>query len=1607
MTTARSSQKTGASTPKAKNSAPPAAKAAPKEFHSVLFARAAREDIDVIGADLKNQLSAIAYAQINRNYKAGTSAISITPVHGEVAGRKRDYSVITICNENMPFLLDSTLAEIAEHNLEPLLVIHPILGVVRDKKGDFEKFAGDASIAAPQGARRESLIQILVDRIESQTTQQAIFGGLQKVYADVRLAVNDWAAMREQLSSAVMAYRTNPPPLPAEEVREAIAFLTWINNDNFTLLGMRKYTYPDGDAASTPVDGSGLGIMRDPAMRVLRRGRDLVTVTPEVRAFLEKPVALIITKANVKSHVHRRAHLDYIGVKTFSTDGSLEGELRIIGLFSSQAYTSTPGDIPYLRRKVSETLARMGYDPASHSGRALMNVIESFPRDELFQIDADTLHHYASDILTLYERPRIRALARIDTFDRYVSVMVYIPKDRYDTNIRRRVGEYLATVYKGRLSAAYPAYPEGALARTHYIIGRDEGKTPDIARADIEAAIASIVRTWPDALKNALSERGAEGRQLSARYADGFSASYRDAFGAADAMRDIAVIEKLSAAQPRAVDLYRRDNADANQISLKVYARGAAIPLSVRVPVLENMAFTVINERTYHVTPAGAAEADGVWLHDMTLSFPQTSEDITGSLDEKIEEGLLAVFSDQAESDAFNRLILTAGLTWREAATMRMFGRYLQQTGIPYGQDYIASALTRYPEIARALFSLFDARFNPAHAAKTRADKEAALLTSINKQLDGVSNLDDDRILRRYINLITSAIRTTFYQKEADGMPRPVLACKFEANKIEGLPLPRPLYEIFVYSPRVEGIHLRFGKVARGGLRWSDRPQDFRTEILSLVKAQQVKNAVIVPVGAKGGFVPKRLPPPSNRQAWMDEGIAAYKIFISTLLQLTDNIVDGKIKPPANTVRHDQDDPYLVVAADKGTATFSDIANGISLAMGHWLGDAFASGGSAGYDHKKMGITARGAWEAVKRHFREINVDIQSTPVTVAGVGDMSGDVFGNGMLLSEQLKVIAAFDHRDIFLDPNPDPKKSWAERKRLFDLPRSSWQDYDKTMISKGGGIYPRSAKSIALSPEIRKALNFERTECTPAELMTAILKSPVDLLWFGGIGTYIRATAETDAQAGDRANDAIRITGADLNCKVIGEGANLGMTQLARIEAAQTGVRLNTDAIDNSAGVNTSDVEVNIKIALSKPEAQGKLPTAKREALLASMTDDVAALVLRNNYLQTLALSLSKLRGSEDIADIKNLMRTLEGEGRLNRAVEFLPSDAELDNRARAGRGLTRPELAVLLAYAKLALFDDLISSTVPDDPYLARELERYFPPKMRENYADAIATHRLRRDIVATQLGNAIINRCGPTVIARLSDETGRSVADIANAYALTRDSFGFLDLNTMIDSLDTKVPGDVQLNLYARVQDAILTRMIWFLRRTDFKTGLSALVERYRKAIDAVAKNPGEIYSADDFKRREDDVAALTRHGVPAQLAARMADLAMLAAVPDAVAVAQRTKASDRDAALTMFRLADLIAVGPMKIAADALKTNDHFERLAAIRARDAMDAVIADLAAGIIAKYGAGAKGVNAWAAARGDDLARVKRSLSELSQGEMTQAKLSLAAAMLRDLVQ
>ncbi|MGI6246473.1 MAG: NAD-glutamate dehydrogenase [Pseudochelatococcus sp.] len=1587
--------------------------AVPGRFVAALLGHVADEDLAACSDAFLAARVAEAFAHLGEPRRPGEPRIRLVDPAGGDGEDGRAVTVVEIVNDNMPFLLDSTLAAVIELGFETLLIAHPILDVERDAAGALAVLHGEAGVEAPApGVSRESLIHLLVPRIHDPDRRERLVDELTRVYADVASAVSDWPAMRARLIAAVESLRETPSPLDAGTVDEAAAFLQWLADDNFTILGIREYRFQP-DSVADPVEGTGLGILRDPSVRILRRGRELVAISPEIRAFLQRPAALIITKANVRSRVHRRVHLDYVGVKLFDTAGEVVGELRIAGLFTGNAYTQSTTTIPYLRRKVAQIARRAEFDPASYSGRSLLHVLDDYPRDELFQIDADTLFGFVQDILRLTERPRVRVLARPDEFGRFVSALVYLPKDRYDTDVQGEIGAFLKRLYQGRLSAVFPSFPEGPLARIHFIIGRDEGDVPVIDRATLEAGILERVRTWGDALDAALDRHvgGERGRQLAAAYARAFGGAYREAFSGEEVIADIAVIEQLGRDHPRAVGFYRRAGDLESRAALKVFSRSAPTPLSERVPLLEKLGFRVVNERTYRVAPHSAEEEGRVWLHDMTLERAGGGPINVERARPDLEAALMALFEGRAESDGFNALVLEAGLGWRDAAILRAYGRYLRQIGVPFGQEYLAATLAGHPAIATRLVALIGARFDP-DADEGRQEREKAVKGEIEERLQSVSSLDEDRILRRFVNLIEATVRTNVFQRDAAGEPRATIAFKFECARVEGLPKPAPLYEIFVYSPRVEGVHLRFGKVARGGLRWSDRPQDFRTEVLGLVKAQQVKNAVIVPVGAKGGFVPKRLPPASDRAAWLEEGRGAYRVFIASLLDLTDNRVDADIVPPLRTVRHDGDDPYLVVAADKGTATFSDLANEISLEHGHWLGDAFASGGGHGYDHKGMGITARGAWEAVKRHFREIDIDIQTTPVTVAGVGDMSGDVFGNGMLLSRAVKVVAAFDHRDIFLDPDPDPAASWAERKRLFELPRSSWQDYDRALISSGGGVFSRSVKTIPLSEPVRVRLGIGKAEVSPQELISAILRAPVDLLWFGGIGTYIRGAGETDEQVGDRANDAVRIAGADVRARVIGEGANLGVTQPGRIEAARKGVRLNTDAIDNSAGVNTSDIEVNLKIALAIPERDGRLSPDERNALLAQMTPDVARLVLATNYEQPRAISLVELRGAEEIGYARRLIAVLEAAGRLDRGLEYLPDDAELAAREKRGEGLARPEIAVLLAYAKLALYDAILESPVPDDPYAARELTHYFPPELSDRFPDAIAHHRLRREIIATRLSNAIVNHAGPSIATRVADQTGASVQTLAAAFVTVWSAFGLADIVAGIDALDGRIgqhagqlSGATQRLLYAELQDRLIDLVVWFSRNVDFTAeGIDAIVARYRAGVVDVG---GVLDRASANAVRDGRLEALLALNVPDGVAARLARLAALAETPDIVRAAAGTRRPVSEVAAVHFALAEVFGFQDLAEAARGVVPGDYYDRLALDRAATALADAHGRLTVEVVTS-GAGLSGaaaVEAWADARADDVGRIKKAVDVIRASGLTLAKAIVAANLLGDL--
>ena len=1559
----------------------------------VLFSSVSMDDLDLFPAKSLAACAVFAESEI-RAWDGKSSRLSLVNVD-QATKDGRDVSVLAITTLNKPFLYDSVMGEVTSDVRDILMALHPIL-VLSGKKPAVLFSHGDGS----DPAQRVSHIQIHMPRLSAAAAGD-LTARVRNVLDQVRSAVSDWKsmlAMIDHSAADLVALDVDKKIEPARQ--EALAFLSWLRDNNFTFLGMREYVYTgDGNSAElSRATTEGLGILSDPDVLVLRLGKDQVTTTPEILDFLQGPDFLIITKANVRSVIHRRTYMDYIGIKRFNSKGKVVGELRVVGLFTSTAYTRSVTKIPLLRSKVQAVVSEFGFDPESHSGKLLLNTLEAYPRDDLFQIDAPLLARFCMQINELSDRPRVRVLPRIDRFDRFVSLIVYVPRDQYDSIARERIGDYFKTIYNGRVSAYYPAFPEGGVARVHFIIGRSEGKTPQIPQEQLERDIRSIVTRWEDQYRLL---GGAAAARMSV------SQSYKERFRPEEALADLDDILACRESGAIRIAFYRGEETANNHLALKIFHAGEPVALSRRVPLLENLGFEVISEQTHEIfldEQAGASRT--VVVHDMEIAHQDGRIIDLASDGQRLAEAFLSVWRGDTDNDSYNRLVTNAGLSVREATVLRAYARYLRQVGIPYSQEYIADSLDRHAAISAKLFELFRIRFDLGLNNDKRRELTARLTEEIETALTEVPSLDDDRILRRYVNAIEASLRTNYFQTGPDGAPRPALAFKLDPKALEALPEPRPFREIFVYGAEVEGLHLRFGPVARGGLRWSDRAQDYRTEVLGLVKAQQVKNAVIVPVGSKGGFYPKRLPTESGRDAVFEAGREAYKLFIRTLLSVTDNIIGDAVVPPANTIRHDTDDPYFVVAADKGTATFSDTANALSQERDFWLDDAFASGGSAGYDHKKMGITARGAWEAVKRHFREMSIDIQTTPFTVAGVGDMSGDVFGNGMLLSEKIRLLAAFDHRDIFIDPDPDCSIGFKERSRLFDLGRSSWQDYDKSKLSKGGMIIPRTLKSVDLTPEAAAAIGLTSYKATPQDIMTAILSMETDLLWFGGIGTYIKDAGENDAAVGDRANDAIRITAGQVRAKVIGEGANLGVTQKGRIAYALHGGRCNSDAIDNSAGVNSSDVEVNIKIALANAMREDRLTRPKRDILLASMTDEVAELVLRNNYLQTLAISIAQARGISGVGALNRVMSNLESRGLLNRKVEDLPDDAAIAERVASGRALTRPEIGVLLSYAKLVLFDEIVASSLPDDPYFGDTLRSYFPKGMLKAHAADIAGHRLRREIIATLLANDAINRGGPAFVIGLGDKSGATAADIVKAFVLARDGLSLNHLYAQVDALDTKVSGAVQNRLYAEIGDTLKSVTGWALKTGAALGDLGAAIASMR---DGVSKLDGKLAAAlPEFMRQEAEAirADLVSQAVPEGLARQIAGLANLTLAPDICRVAASSNTDLMRATETFFAVTDALRVGRIVAAVDRIPVADHFEGLALARSLDEISEARRIIAATALDSYPKTTDPSGQWLDANKDRIAHVRSQILNLTDsGELSVAKLTVAAGMLSDL--
>ncbi len=1498
---------------------------------------AGRELNDLVGA-------AAAHFDLGRRHAGDAAKVHMfNPELGEHSWQST-HTVVQIVSADMPFLVDSAIMEINRQGLTLHLVIHPVLRVARDAKG---KLQDVTSATAGGEGRLESFMCLEIDRQTDPARLQEIGAGLQRVLADVAAAVTDWKPMQQRLRALIDEIAAAKPPLDAEEAREAHAFLEWLLDKHITLLGYRDYdlvSENDEDVLRI-VRGSGLGILREREGTTV--STSFATLPPETRARARKPEILVLSKANARATVHRPGYLDYVGVKRFDDKGRVIGERRILGLYTHNVYTANVADIPLVRRKVAAVHDRVGFLPASHNGKAFNSILEDYPRDELLQIEPDQLFAFAMAILQLGARQRTRLLVRHDAYGRFVTCMVYVPRDKFSTEQRQRFQRILAEAYNGTAAEFNVSLSESPLARIFIVVRCRGARIPDVDTRDVEARIVAATRRWEDELHALLVEHLGEerGNRLHARYGHAFPAGYREDYPVRGALRDIEMMDALGAAPALGMNLYRPLAAESGVLRFRLLRSGAPIVLSDALPILEHLGVRVLDDLPYHIQPA---DGGAVWIIDFGLALPGEAEVVLERVRSLFHQAFDEMWSGRIEPDSMNQLVLAAELSAREIAILRAYSRYLRQAGFTFSLAYVQQTLVANPALARALVNLFSARFDPARASM---ETQAALVREIETGLDLVPSLDDDRILRRFLAAIAATTRSNAFQPDAQGQPKPYISLKFDPRKLPELPEPRPMFEIFVYSPRVEGVHLRGGPVARGGLRWSDRREDFRTEVLGLMKAQMVKNAVIVPVGSKGGFVLKQPPPAGDREALMREGIECYKTFLRGLLDVTDNLVEGKPVPPPGVLRYDGDDAYLVVAADKGTATFSDIANGVAQEYGFWLGDAFASGGSVGYDHKQMGITARGAWESVMRHFRELGLDTQSQAFTVAGIGDMSGDVFGNGMLLSHHLRLVAAFDHRHVFIDPDPEAELSFRERERLFKLPRSSWADYDAKLISKGGGVWPRSAKSIPLSPEAQRALGIEAKSLAPNALVSAILKAPVDLLYNGGIGTYVKASGESHAQVGDRANDSLRIDGRDLRCKVVAEGGNLGLTQLGRIEYALAGGRIYTDAIDNSAGVDCSDHEVNIKILLDAAMREGELTLKQRNRQLAEMTDEIAALVLRDNTFQTQSLSVTGRIAPQLLEQQARFIRALERAGRLNRAIEFLPSDDEIARRKAARLGLTASERAVLLAYSKMQIYDELLASDIPEDPTIATALERYFPRALRERFPRHIQSHQLRREIIATHVTNSMVNRVGSTFVHRMCEETGASTDEVVRAYLVTREAFNMVPFWQQVEALDLKVPNELQSAMLIDAGRLIVRVTLWLLRNRKHLADIAAAIAYFGPGIEKLAAMlPASLADSDreDYDRVQ---ARYAEAGAPATTAARIAAFDALPAALDLVEVGDALGREVEPVAQAYFALGGWLEFPWLRAKIASLPSASHWQTLAKAALRDDLAAIQRQLTA--------------------------------------------------------
>lgn len=1423
------------------------------------------------------------------------------------------HTALVVLQKDMPFLVDSIRIELNRRNIAIYTIKSTVLSVVRDGSHRLvELIEGENGQTVQQIAGEQSKEALIVMEISAHTDQTVlddISQSLHRILAEVEFVVKDYHPMRSAALATEQNLNFASDAVAAANVQQSKAFVQWLTEDKFTFLGYAEYEFKEINGKKTlcEIPAQRLGLFR------LRNESQSASTALPVDDFNEGmarfhlvPQVITFSKSSARARVHRNAYSDYVIVKRFNPQGEVIGEVRFLGLYTSIVYLMSPTEIPLISTKVAKVFERTGLEASSHYGKNFRQLLETFPRNELFLSSGTELYDTLMGIAQINERSMVRLFMRADPFGKFMSFLVYVPRDYFSTKVRLAIQTLIGNAIGSHESEFTTYFSESILARV-YLVFKVNSSTPvQVDVATLQAGIVNITRSWDDYLHTALLET--HGEEASARllreYRDAFSAAYQEEYDAPTAVQDIQSIHELtqnmqtddagSAAKNIAMRLYHSQLGEPGAfVQFKIYLRDKTLALSDVIPVLENLGFRVVSESTYDIqTSSGTL----FWLHDFKLAHQFSSIIDLPSLKENFTNAFAAIWHGLADSDAFNALITTAGLDWCEAVMLRAYSGYMHQTLFPFSASYMASALVNQAAITHKLVDFFTLKFNPASIDDNTPERIDTLRTDILAQLDAVQNLNDDRILRRFLALIDNTLRTNFYQLDGQGHIKPYLSFKFSPRKLQDIPAPRPLYEIFVYSPRMEGLHLRTSKVARGGLRWSDRLQDYRTEVLGLVKAQQVKNAVIVPSGAKGGFVCKKMPTNASREQQMQEGIACYQWFIRGLLDLTDNLVDGSICAPKNVVRYDEDDPYLVVAADKGTASFSDIANAISAEYNHWLGDAFASGGSQGYDHKGMGITARGAWISVQRHFREKDVDVQNEPVTVLGIGDMAGDVFGNGMLLSQSILMVAAFNHQHIFIDPNPDAAHSFAERQRLFTTPKTTWDDYDKSLISEGGGVFNRSAKSIPISAQMRTRFALDAASLTPMELINALLKSPVDLIWNGGIGTYVKASTETHADAGDKANDGLRVNGDELRCKVFGEGGNLGMTQRGRIEYCLHGGACNTDFIDNAGGVDCSDHEVNIKILLNEIVANGDLTQKQRNQLLVDMTDNVAQLVLHNNTRQTQAISIAQSEALQRSAEYRRFMNALQSAGRLDRKLEFLPTDEQLLERQTHGKSLTRPELSILISYAKAVLKEDLAATNIVDDEYLAKFIETAFPHKIAQLFPLALRNHRLRREIVATQIANDMVNTMGISFAQRLMESTGASVGDVAKAYIIARDIYAMPEFLAALDGAGTKVPAERQLQLINMMMRKIRRAARWFLRNRRSYLLPASEVELFATGMQTINAQLPELLVGDALTEWQESAQKLRAFGLSDNLiscVAHPADLYSGLSVVEAARIANQ------------------------------------------------------------------------------------------------------------------